>query len=198
MDKEKIKAAKVLLEKVNKAVTTMADAIWVEGRKRDSCILHEQRQRITKALALLDDCQSQEPALEEGLKCLKCGKSFPFFMQEEFTGHILACTYPESQAPDHIPEVRKKVGPVSEFVKGIRFELVYREIAKVNNLFDKAVLEACDRLETEAKQTEQARGVAFRWQQIAQERKERADAAEKMIDQYYKAVSDFLGKKGDQ
>lgn len=49
-----------LMEKVRMTITTMADALWVEGRKQDSCILHEQRQRISKVEALLKPCETDE------------------------------------------------------------------------------------------------------------------------------------------
>lgn len=45
--------------------------------------------------------------------------------------------------------------PAGDFTTKLRFELVYREIAKVNNLFDKAVLKACaiiDRSESSRKE----------------------------------------------
>ena len=63
---------------------------------------------------------------------------------------------PESRAPDHIADSTEKVEPVSEFIQGVRFELVYREIAKENNLFDKDVFKLCNRLEAETKRADKA------------------------------------------
>lgn len=135
------------------------------------------------ALALLN----KEPC--KTCMCMDCGKTIKVTEQ---SSHLKECPMKkfecQSQEPaDHIPEYKEKVKSVSEFVKGVRFELVYREIAKVNNLFDKEVLKLCDRLEAETKRAEQVRGIAFKWQQIAQERRERADKAEEAKEMYHNA-----------
>ena len=76
-----------LLKKTNKDITNMADALWVEGRKRDSCILHEQRQRISKAIALLP-----EP-------CPTCGGSGKLHCKSVTPGTINCPDCTESQEP---------------------------------------------------------------------------------------------------
>ena len=250
MSKEK--QIQALLEKARTDITTMADALWVEGRKRDSCILHEKRQEITKALDLLDEpCQTCRWGLyneDDNTWDTDCANIFPISngtpfdnnmryccfcskkIELEIKGNVIPCLDRKSPNPAESDEWRSQATefyenggcPIcfstdeagcaegcylgqlqndnerlksqvqywtnylkesgieivdkstqsqepcstcfivkcsdcrskepaekqeSEFVEGLRFELAYREMAGKNNLFDKAVLEACDRLE---------------------------------------------------
>lgn len=125
-----------------------------------------------QAIALLsDDKPVQEPdhipdAGEKVKKSFKKAKEQARSIQDNIDAEYKKITDDEGKVE------------TSEFVTSLKFELAYRSTVGKNNLFDKAVLEACNRLKSETKERKRYGAMYAAESVLRNEEIERADAAE--------------------
>ena len=84
----------------------------------------------------------------------------------------------------------KEQPPASELTDWLRKTISGDRHEKGDKELQAKVREACDTIDRAEAEIKQARDVAFRWQQIAQERKERADKTEAEIKKYIEMDKD--------